>query len=96
MLCPYLHVDSPVEVPPGDYDVLHVTSILPCRILMQASVEKKKYLCAGEFLSGFGEKMVSDENSTPRTLCILPERCRFHVNGEVGLPWSHSFHHAVE
>lgn len=39
MLCPYLDVSSAVEVPPGDYDVLHVTGIHPRRILMQASVE---------------------------------------------------------
>lgn len=39
MLCSYLHVNSAVEVPPGDYDVLHVTGIHPCRILMQASVK---------------------------------------------------------
>ncbi len=39
MHCPYLHVNSAVEVPPGGYDVLHVTGIHPCRILMQASVK---------------------------------------------------------
>lgn len=35
----YLHVNSAVEMPPGDYDVLHVTGTHPCRILMQASVK---------------------------------------------------------
>lgn len=38
-LCPYFHVNSAVEVPPSDYDVLHVTGIHPHRILMWASVK---------------------------------------------------------
>lgn len=49
MLCPYLHVNSVVEVPPGDHDVLQVTGIHPHRILMQASV---KIAAAGLCLKG--------------------------------------------
>lgn len=49
MLCPYLHVNSVVEVPPGDHDVLHATGIHPHRILMQASV---KIAAAGLCLKG--------------------------------------------
>lgn len=45
MLCPYLHVNSAVKVPPGDYDVLHVTAIHPRWILMQASVNTVAVVC---------------------------------------------------
>ena len=53
MLWPYLHVNSAAELPPGDYDVLHVTERYPLGILMQASVENYGHICPGEFLSSF-------------------------------------------
>lgn len=65
MLCPYLHVNSAVEVPPGDYDVLHVTEKHPCRILMQASVKIVAVFVCWRISIKFRKKReVSEENIT--------------------------------
>lgn len=82
MFCPYLHVSSVVEVPPGDHDVLHVTRIHPHRILMQASVK-----IAAACLCLKGKKRMF------RHVFDLSD-LGFMLSEKFG--WPHSFHLALE